>query len=66
MKGRKLYEIHLPEPEWSIRQFKMSRNNANRLPWVVLQTSGTSEVGIFQSLVNGSSPMLTHEWIILS
>ena len=56
-----MYKIHLPELEWSIRQFKMSGSSTDRLPLVLLWASGTSEVGTFLSLVNVSSLILIHE-----
>ena len=40
---------------------KMSGSNTNSLPWVVLWTNGTSEVGTFCGLVNLSPPILIHE-----
>ena len=61
MRQRKLYEIHLPDLKWSIRQFKMSESSTNRLPWVVLQINGTSEVGTFGGLINVFSPILIHK-----
>lgn len=36
----------------------MSRRNANSLPWVILRTSGTNEVGTFGGLVNISPPIV--------
>ena len=42
MRWRRLYEIYLPDLEWSINQFKMFRSSTNRLPWVVFWTSETS------------------------
>ena len=62
----KLYEIHLPELKLSIMHFKMSRSRMNWLPWVVLQASGTRTVSTLWSLVNVSSTILIHEFIILS
>ena len=56
-----MYKIHLPELEWSIRQFKMSGSSTDRLPSVLLWTRGTSEVGTFLDLVNVSSVILIHE-----
>lgn len=37
---KKLYVIHLLDLEWSIKQFNMYRSSTNKLPWIVLQTSG--------------------------
>ena len=63
---RKLYEIHLPELQWSIQQFKMSESSTNRLPWIVIWMSGTSEVGTFCRLVKATLPILVHEGYHLS
>lgn len=56
---QKLYVIHLLDLKWSIKQFNMCRSSTNKLPWIVLQTSGTSEVGT--RLLNVFSPVLMHE-----
>lgn len=44
----------------------MSGSSKKRLPWVVLQTNGTLEVGTSCSLVDVSKPILTMNTIILS
>ena len=44
----------------------MSRSGTNRLPWVVVQTSGISEMGTFCGLLNVSPPLLIHEGIVWS
>lgn len=49
---RKLCEIHLPDPKWSVRQVKV-QEQYNQASWVVLWTSGTSKVGTL-GLVNTS------------
>lgn len=54
----KLFEIHLPNLILFVRQFKMPGSNANKLPWVVLQTSGTGE---FCDLTNIAPPALIYE-----
>lgn len=61
MRWSKLYEIHLPYLQWSTQQFKMSTSSANRLPCVILLTSGAREAGPFCSLINVFSPILIHE-----
>ena len=58
---KKLYVIHLLDLKWSIKQFNMYRSSTNKLPWIVLQTSGTSEVGTLCSIVNVFSTVLIHE-----
>lgn len=45
--------------KWFIGQFKMPKGSANRLLWVVLSTSETSEVRAFCGLAN--STHLIHE-----
>ena len=52
---------HTNKLEQFIRQFKMFGTSMNRLPWVILWTSGTSEVGTFCSLVNVYAPICIHE-----
>ena len=47
-----LNEICLLELEWSVRWFKMSKSHINGLLWIVIWTSGTSEVGTFCSLLS--------------
>lgn len=61
VRQKKLYVIHLLDLKWSIKQFNMCRSSTNKLPWIVLQTSGTSEVGTLCSLLNVFSPVLMHE-----
>lgn len=63
----KLCKIHLLGGlNGPIRQFKMSGSSTDRLPLVLLWTSGTSEVGTFLSLVNVPSLILILKAIILS
>lgn len=55
MRCGRLYEIHLPNLKWSIRQFKLSRgseNGAVRTIWVIFWIGGTSEVVFFHGLIN--------------
>ena len=61
MHWRKLYKIHLPDLKLSNGHFKMSERSMNKLPWLVLQTNGTNEVGSLFSLVNVSQLILIHE-----
>ena len=61
IRQKKLYVIHLLDLKWSIKQFNMYRSSTNKLPWIVLETSGTSEVGTLCSLVNVFLPVLIHE-----
>lgn len=58
--------IHEPEQvlrpcEWFIGLFKLSGNIINKLSWVVFQTSWTSEVDIFDGLVNICTSVLIDE-----
>lgn len=46
-----LYEIHLPNLEWSIRQFKMPRSCINRLSWVVFGQVGQVRWALFAALL---------------
>lgn len=61
MRQRKLYEIHLPELVQSTRHSKMLRSSFHRLPWVLVWTSETSELGILYVFFNVSLPVLIHE-----
>ena len=57
---KKLCEIHLPELEWSIRQFKMSGSTTEGYMGCIWP-SGTSKVGAFCGFVNVSPPILINE-----
>ena len=66
MRWGKLYEVHLPNLDWCIRQFKMSRRRISSLSWTVFWTGGTSEVDTFCDLVNVSPQYWFMNAVILS
>ena len=54
MRWRQIYEFHLPNLEWLIKQFKMSGRSANRFLWLIFWTDGTRGQILFMVLLTFS------------